>query len=70
MTLPISRADELNDAKIAFERVNNQIEVLTSDVDKSIKLLLENNISLDGLQVRAPNLEDLFIKLTGHQLRS
>jgi ABC-2 type transport system ATP-binding protein len=70
LSLPISNLKALRLASIQCEAVNNQVEIITNDVDSSIKILLENKVSLDGLQVRSPNLEDLFIKLTGHQLRS
>lgn len=67
--LPSQLKENLSAAKIDFNLNNQHIELLSTDVDKSIKHLLENNIPLDGMQVRSPNLEDLFIKLTGHQLR-
>jgi len=70
LTLPESTAITLDNNQFQFELKNNQLEILTLDVDKSIKQLLEKNVSLEGLQIRSPNLEDLFIKLTGHQLIS
>ncbi len=38
--------------------------ISTTDVDRSIAWLQENNISLAGLQVRSRTLEDLFLALT------
>lgn len=38
------------------------------NVEKTITELLSKGISLDGLQVKSANLDDLFIKLTGHAL--
>ena len=70
INLPAQTAELLNQSDTQYELVNHQVELLTTNIDKSIKQLLEKNISLDGLQVRSPNLEDLFIKLTGHQLRN
>ena len=70
VSLPVAKADILQSREIAYQRNNNVIEILTQDVDLTIKNLLEKDIPLEGLQVRSPNLEDLFIKLTGHQLRS
>jgi ABC-2 type transport system ATP-binding protein len=32
--------------------------------------LLDLGVPLTGMQVRSPNLEDLFLNLTGHSLRS
>ena len=44
---------------------------LTSDrLDESVRSLLAANLNLDGLTVHKPNLEDLFIKLTGSSLRA
>ncbi len=34
-----------------------------------IGYLVENGFNINGLQVRSPTLEDLFLKLTGHALR-
>lgn len=46
-----------------------QVEITTTDVEATIALLLAQNISLSGLHVKSPNLDDLFLKLTGHSLR-
>jgi ABC-2 type transport system ATP-binding protein len=35
-----------------------------------VRQLAEAGVSLTGLQVKSPNLEDLFLKLTGHALRA
>ena len=70
LSIPSSAEGKLEAAEIRFQKKNHLVEILTTDVDGCIKKLLENNVSLDGLQVRSPNLEDLFIKLTGHKLRN
>lgn len=44
------------------------VDIDVQDVEKAIVDLMEKGISLDGLQVKSANLDDLFIKLTGHQL--
>ena len=49
---------------------NGRIEIQSEDINTTIQQLLEHNISLSHLQVRSRTLEDLFIKLTGHQLRT
>lgn len=46
------------------------VEILTDSVDKTLQTLMAKNLSLEGLQVKSPNLEDLFLKLTGHELRA
>ena len=69
ISLPLTTSAALEQHPIPFKTSNNQVEIFSTDIDTSIKQLLDKKISLDGLQVRSPNLEDLFIKLTGHQLR-
>lgn len=44
--------------------------ILTSDVNKTIEQLLAYNIPLNRLRIRARDLEDLFLELTGKELRS
>ena len=45
------------------------IEITTCDVDQTIEGLLTNNIPLARLQIRSRNLDDLFLELTGKELR-
>lgn len=52
-----------------FEK-ENDIEVITDQVDATLQTLMAEGIALDGLRVQHANLEDLFLKLTGHALRS
>jgi ABC-2 type transport system ATP-binding protein len=54
----------------AITRANGYAEILTNQVNQTVNALIARNIDLDGLQVKSPNLEDLFITLTGHALRS
>lgn len=51
-------------------KVNPSIEISTQDVNKTISELLQAGASLTGLQVRQRTLEDLFLELTGKELRS
>ena len=46
------------------------IEITTHDVNRTIEELLANNIPLARLQVRSRNLDDLFLELTGKELRT
>jgi len=52
------------------EICGDMLELQTNNLDTSIKELLEARISLEGLSIHKPNLEDLFIKLTGASLRT
>ncbi|MDA8165671.1 MAG: ABC transporter ATP-binding protein [Desulfobacteraceae bacterium] len=47
----------------------NRTEIHTDDVAASLRGLLAAEVDLSGLTVRAPNLEDLFLQLTGRELR-
>jgi len=44
-------------------------ELSTSNLDRAVKDLLAARVNLEGLSIHKPNLEDLFIKLTGSSLR-
>ena len=46
------------------------IEVVTTDVSESLKLLAPHVSNLNKVKIRQPNLEDLFLDLTGHSLRT
>ena len=51
-------------------RGENCIEISTKNVDEALKQLLANNVSLARLRVRARTLDDLFLELTGKELRA
>lgn len=40
----------------------------TTHVENTLKTLMANKVSLEGMQVKSANLDDLFLKLTGHSL--
>ena len=46
------------------------VEILTRDVNAAIRELLARDISLARLQIRPRTLEDLFLELTGRELRA
>lgn len=46
------------------------IEISTKDVDAAVRELLERGISLERLKIRARTLDDLFLELTGKELRA
>jgi len=52
------------------EERNGFIEIFTADSDAVVGRLRELGADLSDLRVEKPNLEDLFLKLTGHELRS
>lgn len=46
------------------------IEIATDDVNASLLLLAKHVSGLNRMKIRQPNLEDLFLELTGHSLRT
>ncbi|WP_028975198.1 ABC transporter ATP-binding protein [Spirochaeta cellobiosiphila] len=46
------------------------VEIISNNLDETMKQLLGLNVNLEGLSIHKPNLEDLFIKLTGSSLRT
>lgn len=55
---------------LSLHRRNSQVEIHSNDLNSSIRSLLEQGVSLEQMQVRSPTLEDLFLELTGHELRA
>ena len=49
---------------------NDSAHIVTGDVKDTIQHLLRFDIPLDRLRIRARNLEDLFLELTGKELRT
>ena len=49
---------------------NDSAHIVTGDVNKTIERLLQFDIPLDRLRIRARDLEDLFLELTGKELRA
>lgn len=50
--------------------VENGIEVHTDSLNQCIQGLAATGADLSGMTVRSPNLEDVFLQLTGHTLRA
>ena len=46
------------------------VEISVKDVDGAIKELLQHGVSLERLQIRPCTLDDLFLELTGKELRA
>jgi len=47
-----------------------RVEITTDDPDDTLRALLDAHVRLHRLSVRPPNLEDLFLELTGKELRA
>lgn len=52
-----------------LDKVNPSVEITTRDVNQTVAELLQAGASLTHLQVRQRTLEDLFLELTGKELR-
>ena len=48
----------------------DRIEMTTDDLDGTLKILMGAHVPLQNLRIRPPNLEDLFLELTGKELRT
>ena len=71
VTIELPRADFKATAGLPGRLVEreNTVEILTSDVDAALAALIASGASLARLQVRPRTLEDLFLELTGRELR-
>jgi ABC-2 type transport system ATP-binding protein len=49
---------------------SGSIEITTNDLDATLRTLMEARVPLQNLRIRPPNLEDLFLELTGKALRA
>lgn len=69
--LPIS---DLTDDLVGIEHTVLEnlgiIEIVTTDVSASLQELSPHVTNLNRIKIRQPNLEDLFLDLTGHSLRA
>lgn len=70
--LQIPEEDFISDINKDGFRISHkpgQVIIHTDNVHETIKLLGEKNINLSRLEIRSRNLEDLFLDLTGRDLR-
>jgi ABC-2 type transport system ATP-binding protein len=48
---------------------SERVEITTHDLEATLRTLLAAHVPLTNLRIRPPNLEDLFLELTGKELR-
>jgi len=70
MQLPSSCFSEQQAKEFNVKSSGATVELLTQDVEASIQQLLAANINLKELRIREATLDDLFLKLTGKELRT
>lgn len=46
------------------------LQLTTTDLQTTLSSLVEQGVALDEMQVKTANLDDLFLKLTGHSLQA
>ncbi|MEP7245202.1 MAG: ABC transporter ATP-binding protein [Gammaproteobacteria bacterium] len=49
---------------------SDRVEITTNDLDATLRILMDAHVPLTALRIRPPNLEDLFLELTGKELRT
>ena len=64
-----SAASELPFTFDTRDNHNGRVHIVTSDIEHTLYQLREHNITLTGMTVHSPTLEDVFLKLTGRRLR-
>ncbi len=71
--LRIAKPDLDTLAKLAFvdkvEAVGNEVHLTIQDAPANLAKLIQAAGEVEGVEVRRPTLEDVFIKFTGHELR-
>jgi len=61
---------QVGEAEFEATYRNSNAHIVTGDVNRTIEKLLSLEIPLDRLRIRARDLEDLFLELTGKELRA
>ena len=70
LQLPKTELGDFDLSSFTTHDKNSHIEITTCDVNGVISSLIENDVSLSQLQIRARTLDDLFLELTGKELRA
>lgn len=69
VVLPKTNIQDPDTFLTEYNEYEDTIEILTDDVNSCMKKLTKHDVDLTDISVRSPNLEDVFIKITGRQLR-
>jgi ABC-2 type transport system ATP-binding protein len=70
LQLPETDLSEEIIACYSAQKRKGLVEITTNDVNHTIENLMAQQISLARMQVRSRNLDDLFLELTGKELRT
>jgi len=55
---------------LTFFVAAGRVELTTNDLEATLRTLMQAGVALGQLRIRPPNLEDLFLELTGKDLRA
>jgi ABC-2 type transport system ATP-binding protein len=69
LELPMAEVSKLNDG-LTYKQKGDVVEIHTADINGTIARLLAAGASLTHLRIRQRTLEDLFLELTGRELRA
>ena len=70
LVLPPDQAPALARAELAAQETLHGLELATRAVNETLRRLLDAGADLSGLRIRTATLEDLFLELTGQELRA
>jgi ABC-2 type transport system ATP-binding protein len=70
LVLPPDQAPALARAELAAQETLHGLELATRAVNETLRRLLDAGADLSGLRIRTATLEDLFLELTGKELRA
>lgn len=70
LPLPGKLPDFTHTTGFQIQQHDNILELLSGDVNGTLQQLLALGMSLDGLRIRERTLDDLFLELTGKEMRS
>jgi ABC-2 type transport system ATP-binding protein len=69
LQLPEQEVNEKEELPFNIQVRHGVAEITTHDINQTVKDLISHNISLAQLQIRPRTLDDLFLELTGKELR-
>ena len=70
VSLPVADFEPSDSFPWPTQRRGDQVEIHADDVNATIAALIDERVPLDGLNVKSKTLEDLFLELTGKELRA
>jgi ABC-2 type transport system ATP-binding protein len=60
----------LNVLNLSYQERQGHIEIATSDVNRALNELMRAKVDLTDMTIKSPNLEEVFLNLTGRRLRA